>query len=111
MSATNHTQNYQLPQFLGTDKPAWLTDVNGAFATTDSQMKLNADAAAGAATNATTALNGIGTLANLTTTAKDNLVSAVNEVNAATPVITMTTTEPTEGSALAANHFIAVYEA
>ena len=31
MAHTNSTTNYSLPQFLPTDKPAWLTDVNGAF--------------------------------------------------------------------------------
>lgn len=41
MSHTNSTANYQLPQFLGTDKPAWLTDVNQAFADIDTAMKAN----------------------------------------------------------------------
>lgn len=81
MSHTNSTTNYNLPQFIGTDKPTWLNDVNGAMSAIDTQMKLNADSATSAGTNATTALNGIGTLANLNTTAKTDLVSAVNEVN------------------------------
>ena len=81
MSATNHTTNYNLPQFLGTDKPTWLTDVNNAMSAIDTQMKANADSATGADTKATTATNAIGTLANLQTTAKTDLVSAVNEVN------------------------------
>ena len=41
MSHTNSTANYQLPQFLGTDKPAWLTDVNQAFSDIDTAMKAN----------------------------------------------------------------------
>lgn len=81
MSATNHTTNYNLPQFIGTDKPTWLTDVNGALNTIDTQMKANADSATSASTSATTANNAIGTLSNLETTAKTDLVSAVNEVN------------------------------
>lgn len=81
MSATNHTTNYNLPQFIGTDKPTWLTDVNGALNTIDTQMKANADSATTANTNATTAQNAVGTLSNLETTAKTDLVSAVNEVN------------------------------
>lgn len=81
MSATNHTTNYNLPQFIGTDKPTWLTDVNGALNTIDTQMKANADSATSASSSATTANNAIGTLANLQTTAKTDLVSAVNEVN------------------------------
>jgi hypothetical protein len=43
MSSTNHTTNYNLPQFIGTDKPAWLGDINPAMAAIDSQMKTNAD--------------------------------------------------------------------
>lgn len=81
MSATNHTTNYNLPQFIGTDKPTWLTDVNGALSAIDTQMKANADSATSASSSATTANNAIGTLASLQTTAKTDLVSAVNEVN------------------------------
>lgn len=43
MSATNHTLNYELSQFLGTDKPAWLVDYNGDMAKIDAGMKENAD--------------------------------------------------------------------
>lgn len=81
MSHTNSTTNYNLPQFIGTDKPTWLTDVNGAMSAIDAQMKLNADSATTAGTSATTANTNIGTIANLNTTAKTDLVSAVNEVN------------------------------
>lgn len=81
MSATNHTTNYNLPQFVGTDKPTWLTDVNGAMNAIDTQMKLNADSATSASTSATTANTNIGTLASLDTTAKTDAVSAINEVN------------------------------
>ena len=28
MSSTNKTPNYQLSQFVGSDKPAWLADYN-----------------------------------------------------------------------------------
>lgn len=35
MSHTNSTPNYQLPQFVGTDKPAYLTDFNQAFSAID----------------------------------------------------------------------------
>ena len=38
MSHTNETTNYQLPQFLGSDKPAWLTDINGAFSAIDAAI-------------------------------------------------------------------------
>lgn len=81
MSHTNSTANYSLPQFVGSDKPAWLTDVNGAMTSIDTQMKANADSASTANASATTANGNIGTLGNLNTTAKTNLVSAINEVN------------------------------
>lgn len=81
MSATNHTTNYNLPQFIGTDKPTWLTDVNGALSTIDTQMKANADSATSASTSATTANTSIGTLSSLDTTVKTDTVSAINEVN------------------------------
>lgn len=41
MSSTNHTTNYNLPQFIGSDKPAWLGDMNPAFSAIDTQMKAN----------------------------------------------------------------------
>ncbi len=108
MGATNHTTNYSLPQFVGSDKPSWLTDINGAFEDIDDGMKANADAAAGAAGdvaslgsrvttaegNITSLQGSVGTLngkmasaetkigsAALDTTAQ-NLSGAVNEINA-----------------------------
>lgn len=81
MSHSTSTANYSLPQFAGTDKPAWLGDINPAMSAIDTQMKANADASTTAGTNATTALNSVGTLSSLNTTEKGNLVGAVNEVN------------------------------
>jgi len=55
MSHTNSTPNYSLPQFITTDKPAWLTDINGAFSAIDTGIdaaKDAADAAQGDATQA-----------------------------------------------------------
>lgn len=43
MTATNHTENYNLSQFVGTDRPTWLVDYNGDMAKIDAQMKQNAD--------------------------------------------------------------------
>lgn len=39
MSATNNTTNFNLPLFIGTDKPAWLTDWNGAMNTIDTKLQ------------------------------------------------------------------------
>lgn len=68
MSHTNTTANYNLPQFVGTDKPSWLTDVNGAMSSIDTQMKANADA------NTTTA-GDLTTLAGRVTTAEGNIAT------------------------------------
>lgn len=38
MAHTNSTTNYSLPQFVPTDKPAWLTDINGAFSDIDTAI-------------------------------------------------------------------------
>lgn len=75
MSHTNTTANYNLPQFVGTDKPSWLTDVNGAMTSIDTQMKANADA------NTTTA-GDLTTLAGRVTTAEGNI--ATNTANITT---------------------------
>ena len=82
MASTNKTTNYKLSQFLGSDKPAWLSDYNADMSKIDAQMKLNADSASGADGKADANATAIGTLANLTTDAKTNLVSAINEVDA-----------------------------
>lgn len=137
MGHTNSTPNIGLPQFIGTDKPTWLGDVNGAMsaidtkvgsidaaiATTDAKADNAVADASGAVTTATNAVNtagaasttatqannlatqaltvanntadlctdqivpavsanktAIGTLSDLTTTDKSNLVAAINEV-------------------------------
>lgn len=43
MTATNHTNNYNLSQFVGTDRPTWLGDYNGDMAKIDAQLKQNAN--------------------------------------------------------------------
>ena len=35
MSHTNSTTHYSLPQFVTSDKPAWLTDINNAYTAID----------------------------------------------------------------------------
>lgn len=47
MSFTNKTPNYNLPQYVGGDKPQWLTDINGAMSTIDVTMHDNATKLAG----------------------------------------------------------------
>ena len=59
MGHTNETANYDLPQFIGTDKPTWLGDVNGAMAAIDAAIANAASAATDAASVATNAATGI----------------------------------------------------
>lgn len=66
MTATNHTENYNLSQFTGTDRPTWLGDYNGDMTKIDAQLKKNADAIASAGggletVSYTTDLTGTGT--------------------------------------------------
>ena len=85
MSHTNSTANYSLPQFINTDKPAWLTDVNNAYAAIDTAIKAASDAAVtadGKATSAATTANAadlkIGALTDLQTSDKTSVVNAIN---------------------------------
>ena len=57
MAHTNSTPNYNLPQFVTTDKPAWLTDINGAFSDIDTAIDAAKDAADAAQGDATQALS------------------------------------------------------
>lgn len=43
MTATNKTANYNLSQFVGTDRPTWMGDYNGDMSKIDAQLKKNAD--------------------------------------------------------------------
>ena len=60
MSHTNSTTNYALPQFLTSDKPAWLTDINNAFSDIDTAIKAAKDAGDDAQGDATQALSDAG---------------------------------------------------
>lgn len=100
MASTNKTTHYELSQYVGTDKPTYLTDYNGDMSAIDTGIynaQTKADSAytlAGTAdgkadtanltansalTNAGTANTNIGTMANLDTTDKSSLVNAINE--------------------------------
>ena len=70
MGSTNFTPNYNLPQFIGTDKPAWLTDVNTAFSNIDTAIKNAADDASNAVSTAGSA-----------SSAASGAVNSVNTLN------------------------------
>ena len=81
MSSTNKTANLELSQFIGSDKPAWLTDYNADMSKIDTGVHNAQTTATGADGKADANATAIGTLANLTTDAKTSLVAAVNEVD------------------------------
>ena len=56
MSSTNKTEHYNLPQFIGSDIPTWLGDINSAMTAIDSGINAAASSASGAATTAAQAL-------------------------------------------------------
>lgn len=55
MSSTNKTTNYNLSQYIGTDKPTYLGDYNSDMLKIDNQLKANADSASNAASAASAA--------------------------------------------------------
>ena len=57
MASTNKTQNYDLSQFVGTDRPTWLGDYNDDMEKIDAQMKQNADDIAAATAGSLTSVN------------------------------------------------------
>lgn len=83
MGATNHTTNYNLPQFVGNDKPTWLGDVNGAMSSIDTQMKANHDLADTAKTTADTASTTASTALTNASIADDKAGNAQSTANSA----------------------------
>lgn len=81
MSATNSTPNYELPVFLATDKPAWLTDWNGAMQAIDTAIHNAQSTADGAQTTAGTATADIATINASLSTITSNITSLTTTVN------------------------------
>lgn len=57
MTATNKTENYELSQFVGSDRPTWLGDYNSDMSKIDAQLKQNADDIASAAAGGLTSVS------------------------------------------------------
>ena len=93
MGHTNSTANLSLPQFIGTDKPTWLGDVNGAFSTIDSKVgTIDADISAvdAKADNAIAdASNAVTTATNANNTAGTASTTATNALNVANNALTV----------------------
>lgn len=85
MASTNKTTNYNLSQYIGTDKPTYLGDYNGDMQKIDARMKTNAD--------------GFASAQSLAQTAKDTADLA--ETHAQTGITNAGTAQSTATSALA----------
>jgi hypothetical protein len=85
MSYTNKTTYYELPQYIGTDKPTYLGDFNGAMMAIDTAMHNNATAASGAQSTADTANSLANNASNQANSANSIAVEAktASETNAA----------------------------
>lgn len=90
MSATNHTTNYNLPQFVGSDKPAWLGDVNPALNAIDTAMHTNAVKAQQGVDDAQTAQATAETAQTTAETANTNAGTAQTTANSAISAISTT---------------------
>lgn len=87
-ASTNKTANYELPQFVGTDKPTWLGDFNGAMLAIDTGMAENAsdisDMASDVASASSTASQASSDVASLTSTVStlsSNVTTATTTAN------------------------------
>lgn len=81
MAHSNSTTNYSLPQFVSADKPAWLTDVNTAYADIDTGMHNAQVAADNAQSDATQALTDASTAATTATGADAKASGAVASIS------------------------------
>lgn len=95
MGHTNQTANYNLPQFVGTDKPSWLGDINDAFAAIDTAIAAAASEAStadGKADALTTTVSGhttqLGTLQNTVTSQGNTLNTVTALIGNGTPTTT-----------------------
>lgn len=81
MASTNKTTNYELSQYVGTDKPTYLGDYNSDMSKIDTAIH-GVATSVGTETGRINVLEtNVGTMADLTTTVKSSLVGAINEVN------------------------------
>lgn len=90
MASTNKTSNYELSQFIGTDKPTFLGDYNGDMLKIDTQMKTNAD-------NVATAISTANSATSTANTASSTASSALSTANTASS--TATSANTTAGNA------------
>lgn len=99
MASTNKTTNYNLSQYIGSDKPTYLGDYNADMLKIDTQMKTNAD-------NIATAISGVEsatTTANTANATANTANSTANTANstASSANTTANNAQSTANSALA----------
>lgn len=83
MSASNSTPTINLPVFIGTDKPAWLVDWNGAMNAIDSAIAALQTAESGTAASLSALANSVTALSNTVsqqTTAIETVTQSVNQL-------------------------------
>ena len=91
MSHTNKTTNYDLPQFIGTDKASWLGDLNPAFLAIDAGMQANkvaaqaAEVSAGEASALAQSANSVANSANSSATSALSKIDNWIEININNP--------------------------
>lgn len=91
MSATNKTTYYELPVFIATDEPKWLTDWNGAMNIIDgaiAEAKTAADNAQTTANANALAISGLSDSVSTISTALSTLTTTVNTLNGTVNTIT-----------------------
>lgn len=82
MSHTNKTPNYDLPQFIGTDKASWLGDLNPAFLAIDAGMQANkvaAQAAEVSAGEASALAQSANSVANSANSSANKAIDGIND--------------------------------
>lgn len=88
MSSTNKTPNYELSQYVGTDKPTYLGDYNGDMLKIDTQMKANADAASNAEASAGEAVAKVSTVENTVSAIDTRLKTAESTLQSQGQILT-----------------------
>lgn len=86
MGHTNSTANLSLPQFIGTDKPTWLGDINGAMSAIDAYAGTNDAAVTAAASDASSAVTQAATAVNTANSANTTAGNASTAANNAVGV-------------------------
>lgn len=107
-SHTNETTNYDLPQFIGTDKPTWLGDFNTAMSTIDTAIGTNASDISSLGSRVTSAesvasqaSSDVSTLTSTVSTLSSNVTSATTTANNAQSTATsaLSTANTADGKA------------